>query len=225
MGRVLLVQRTVRTQVAEGRIGQPQTPLDLVGRHQGQGHAGAFEHVHHAKEAQRVAARDHVVGIGHHDLGGQGRPAMAHGLGVRAAGGDVVQDPLVVALFFLHVLVHGVIEPGVVCRQGGLARLEQRHRVAYMVIGLREEGHVAGDGDPALQGALDDGDRQQFLLGQAGLGDQLVVKGHGVLLKNHAVAAGTRASAWRWKMASRCGRPLAVAMPLAVLKGSWARTQ
>ena len=154
---VLVVQRAVRTQVAEGAVGQVQRLLDGVGRQQRQRDAGAFQHMHHAEEAQRAAARDGVVGVGHHHLGGVAGAPVAHGFGVTAAGDDVVEDPLVVAGFLFDVLVHRRGQPRVVRRQRGAQRLQQRHGVAHVVVGLGEEGDVARQRNLAAQRTLDDG--------------------------------------------------------------------
>ena len=99
-------------------------------------------------------------------------------LGIGAAGGDVVQDPLVVAALFVDVFVQRRAQPVVAGGQSGLRRLEQRHRVAHMVVGLAQEGQVAGQGHFAAQAALDDGRGQQALARIGALLQQLFVEAH-----------------------------------------------
>ena len=50
----------------------------------------------------------------------------------------------VVTGLFLDVLVQRLVQPLVAGGQCGLHGLEQRHRVAHMVVGLAQEGEVAG---------------------------------------------------------------------------------
>ena len=153
---VLLVERAVRAQVGERGVGQAEALLDAVGREQGERDAGAFEHVHHAEEADGVAALDRVPRVRHHHLGGGRGRAVAHRLGIAAGGRDVGEDPLVVARFLGDVLVERRAHPGEARRQVRAARFEQRHRVPDVVIGLREEREVARHGDLAAHRALDD---------------------------------------------------------------------
>lgn len=109
---VLLVQRTVRTQVGKRLVGQAEHLLDTVGGSQRQRHAGAFQHIDHAEESGRIAALDGVVGVGDHHLGSQAGPTVAHGLRIAAGGGDVVENPFLVADFFLDVFGNGTyIQP------------------------------------------------------------------------------------------------------------------
>src|SRR5574343_1520524 len=114
---VLQIQAAVGVEVAEGLARQLQRVLDDAGGLGGQGDAGAFEDVDHAKEAHRVVPGDAVVDVGHHQLGGYVRGAMAHRFLVGTAGGDVVEHPLLVAGFFLDVLGDGFAQPFQALRQ------------------------------------------------------------------------------------------------------------
>ena len=124
-------------------FGQLQAGLNDPGGPGGQRDAGAFEHIDHAEEAHRVVARDAVVDIAHHQLGGQGRQTPAHRVGIGAAGSDVVEDPLLMARLFLDVLGDGLAQPFKALRQARAAGHEQRHRVLDVVVGLGQEGDVA----------------------------------------------------------------------------------
>ncbi len=62
---------------------------------------------------------------------------------VAAAGGDVVEDPLVVAGLLVDVLVERGRHPGEPRRQARAAGLQQRHGVADVVVGLGQERAVA----------------------------------------------------------------------------------
>ncbi len=86
---VLLIQGTMGAQVAH-RLGRQSEPaLDLIRHRQGDGDAGSLQHLYHAEETHGIAPLDLVVEEGHHQLDGQTGLAVAHRLGIPAAGADV----------------------------------------------------------------------------------------------------------------------------------------
>ena len=86
---VLLIQGAVGTQVAHRLGWQAESLFQLVGDGESDGHAGAFQYLHHAEEAHGVAALDLVVEEGDHQLDGQPGLAVAHRLGITATGADI----------------------------------------------------------------------------------------------------------------------------------------
>ena len=162
----------MRVQVAEGFGRQAQAAADRPRRAGGEGDARALQHVDHAEEAHRVVARDAVVDIGDHQLGGQRRLAAAHRRGVGAAGGEVVEDPLLVAALLVDVLRDRAAQPFETHGQARAAGHQQRYGVADVVIGLGEEGDVARQRDLADERLLDN--RR---------GEQHVAFGHGLVLE------------------------------------------
>ncbi|MNH37191.1 hypothetical protein D3C79_980620 [compost metagenome] len=65
---MVLVERTMGAEVAERLARQAQRALDGGRRLRGQGDAGAFEHVDHAEQPDRVTAGNQVVEVGDHQL-------------------------------------------------------------------------------------------------------------------------------------------------------------
>jgi hypothetical protein len=177
---VLDVEVAVRTQVGEGVARQAERGFDGFGGTRGQGDAGAFQHQHHAEEADGVAAGDGVVGVGDHQLGGLGRLRALGGVAVGAAGDEVVEDPLVVARFFPDVFANRGAQPFQPCRQACAAGHQQRHGMAHVVERFDEEGDVVLALDAAGQRILDDRDRQQRVALGPGLREQTVVEGDAV---------------------------------------------
>ncbi|MCY1550159.1 hypothetical protein D9M68_863890 [compost metagenome] len=180
---MVLVQRAVGAQVAEGVPGQAEAVADAAGGMGGEGDAGAFEDVDHAEQADRVAAGDEVVEIGHHQLDGQCRAAALHGVCVASAGGDVVENPALVAVLLVDVLADGAAQP---LQAGGQARAaghQQRHGMADMVVGLGQEGDVALQADHAGQRLANHRDAEQRLALAGGGGLQGVEEWHG----NHLI--------------------------------------
>ena len=108
--------------------------------------------------------------------------------------------------------------------RGGSAALhgaQQRHGVAHVVVGLAQEGQVAGQRDLAAQAALDDRRGQQAVAGVGGLFEQVGCGSSWVSFQEW-VRAADRAPAHRHgdcRMAARCGRPLAVARPVCGVEG------
>jgi len=85
-----------------------------------------------------------------------------------------------VTLLLLDVLVERRQQPGVARQRldARAAGLQQRHRVAHMVVGLGEEGTVAGQRDLAAQAALDDGGGDQRGAVGGGVVDKAVEEAH-----------------------------------------------
>ncbi len=133
---VLLVELAVAAQVGEGARRQAERLLDAIRGVQRERDAGALEHVHHAEEAERVAAHHGVVGVGDHRLRRDGRLGRRGGRAVTACVHDVVEDPLLVPGLLLEVVQHGLLQPAVPVGQPRAHRHQQRHRVAHVVVGL-----------------------------------------------------------------------------------------
>ena len=167
------------SQITEGTVGQMQLLLDTIRRLRRHLCAGAFQHQHHAEEADRVVACNAVIDIADHQLGGQRRLAMADAIGIDTAGGQVIQHPLFVAELLGDVIDNGFTQPAKAIGQARTAGHQQRHGVLHMVVGLLQEGGVAGQRNALLDGMRDDGRAQQLLaLLLCGL-LQLLEKSHG----------------------------------------------
>jgi hypothetical protein len=65
----------------------------------------------HAEEAGRITPLHQVVGIGHHDFGRQLWLACTRFIGVAAGSGNVVEDPFLMADFFLDVFCDRFTQP------------------------------------------------------------------------------------------------------------------
>ena len=127
--------------------GQAETGLELIGHGQGDGDAGAFQHLDHAEEPHGVAALYLVVEEGHHQLDGQLGLAVAHRLGIAATGADVAQDPLLMAVLLVDVLGDGAAHPLILLTQLAAGGHQERYRVAHVIEGLGEEAQVDVAGD------------------------------------------------------------------------------
>ncbi len=114
---VLLIQGAVGAEIAHRLRGQPEAAFQLVGYGEGDGDAGAFQHLYHAEETHGVAALDLVVEEGDHQLDGQPGLAMTHRLGIAATGADVIEDPLLMAVLLVDVLGNGAAYPLVLLTQ------------------------------------------------------------------------------------------------------------
>ncbi|MOA05472.1 hypothetical protein D3C78_1250720 [compost metagenome] len=106
------------------------------------------------------------------------RLAIAHGLPVTAARFDVIEDPLLVAVFLFDVFADRAAQPLQPQRQSSPTGHHQWHGMAHVVIGLGQEGDVAVQADLAGQRFADHryGEQRLTLLG--GLYLQGVEKGH-----------------------------------------------
>ncbi len=114
---VLLIQGAVGAEIAHRLRGQPETAFQLVGYGEGDGDAGAFQHLNHAEETHGVATLDLVVEEGDHQLDGQPGLAVTHRLGIAATGADVIEDPLLMAVLLVDVLGNGAAYPLVLLTQ------------------------------------------------------------------------------------------------------------
>ena len=180
---VRLVERAVRREIGERLRRQPERAAHRLRRPRGERLAGAFEHLHHAEEADGIAPRDAVVHVGDHELGRRpGRPA-AHRHRVAAGCGDVVQDPFLVAGLFGDVVRDGTAQPGVRLGQAAAAGHQQRHRMLDVVIGLGEEGEVLRPRHAPCEAVLNDGHREQLGARRCGAALQDIKKGHSIRLR------------------------------------------
>ena len=75
--------------------------------------------------------------------------------GVDAAGGDVVENPLLVPGFFLDVFGNSGAQPFQPFRQTGAASHEQRHCMLDVVICLDQESLVSLQSNGSLQAIHD----------------------------------------------------------------------
>ena len=91
---------------------------------------------------------------------------------------DVVEDPLLVALFLVEVVQDRLAQPLVPLRQARADRHQQRHGVTHVMVGLRQEFDVQLAGDVAGECALDGGRRQQVVTVGDGVALQLFVQVH-----------------------------------------------
>ncbi len=117
--------------------------------------ARAFEHVHHAEEADRVAALHGVVGASDHRRGGHGWPREPGALGVAAGIRDVGEDPLLVADLLIHVVDDFAAQPVESLGQARADRHQQRHGVTHVVVGLGQELDIGRPVELAPQAPLD----------------------------------------------------------------------
>ena len=76
---------------------------------------------------------------------------------------DVVEDPLLVARLLVEVVQDRLAQPLVPLRQARADRHQQRHGVAHVVVGLRQERDVELARDVAGERALDDRRGQQVV--------------------------------------------------------------
>ncbi|MNN48895.1 hypothetical protein D3C81_1633950 [compost metagenome] len=83
------------------------------------------------------------------------------------------------AIFFLDVLADGATQPFEARGQSRATGHHQRHGMAYVVVGLAEEGTVALQADLAGQGLANHRDAEQRLSFAGGGGLQLVEEVHG----------------------------------------------
>src|SRR5690606_14017834 len=217
----------VRLEVGEGLRGQAEGFAQRVRRLAGDRDAGALEDVDHAEEAHRIVARDAVVDVAHHQLGRQRGPAAAHRLGVGPAGGDVVEDPFLVAVLLVDVFGDRLAQPFEAVGQARAAGHQQRHGMPDVMIGLAEEGEVGVEADATLGGAAQYGGVEQVLAFGGGVELELVVEVSAWGWSWQAVGGGDSARAWRERAtsASRRSWPLVVARRLAAVKASSARSQ
>ena len=132
--------------------------------------------MHHAEEAGGIHARDVVVDVGDHQLGGGRGLRAPRGLRVVAAGAQVVEDPGVVAGFLGDVLGDRIAQRGALVAEPAAARHEERHGVLHVVIGLAQEGDVARARDAAGEAVGDRRDREQLGALGGGAALQLVKK-------------------------------------------------
>src|SRR5690554_353408 len=136
---VLLVQRAVGIQIAEGLVRQAQLLLDGFAQGRGQFDGGAFQYLNHAEKGGRVAALDAVVQVSHHQLDGGIRLAMADGFLVFTTGFQIGQDALVVAVFFLDVFHQRLAHKLQALRQAALAGDQRWDRVLHVVVGVGQK--------------------------------------------------------------------------------------
>ena len=175
---VLAVEFAVRAEIGERARGQAERRLDAVGGGERERDAGAFEHVHHAEEPQRVAARDAVVRVRHHEFGGGRGLAVADFRRVGAACFDVRKYPGVVPALLDDVLVERGSQPGEPRRQAVAARLEQRHRMPHVMERFAQERDVARARHHAAQRVLDHGHPEERIALAFGARAQRFMKRH-----------------------------------------------
>ncbi len=90
-------------------------------------------------------------------------PCVARGGRVEAGLGEVREDPLLVAVFFLDVLGDAVAQPFEALRQARAARHQQRHGVLDVVVRLGQKRAIAVAAHAAGEAVGDDRRRQQAL--------------------------------------------------------------
>lgn len=178
-----------------------------------QGDAGTFKHVDHAEQAYWVIPGDEVIEEADHQLNGQGRTPVTHCILVAAAGMDVVEYPLFMAVFVFDVFADRFAQPLQARREACTTGHHQRYGVAYVVVSLSQKGPIAFQADPSLKGITNDRKVEQFgpffLRGQLQrvkklmiqiprcVGEQSVVSGKARQWRHGGVCRWRSAGHWR----------------------------
>ncbi len=175
---MILIQSAVGIEIAEGLVGQPQLLLNGFTEGCGQFHGSAFQHLDHAEKCGRVATMNTVIQIGHHQLDGAVWLAMANGFLVFTAGGQIIQNPLVVAVFFFNVFHQRLTNELETFRQPATTGHHQRNGVFYMMVGLGQKPCIAFETEAAIADGFNHRGVGHMGAGFCGFGLQSVKKCH-----------------------------------------------
>ena len=165
-------------------------------------------------------ARNRVVGVRHHDFGGEGRLTVPDALALVARACQVVQDPLLVSDLFGDVFGDRTAHPVLVGAQARAGGHHQRYGVADMVECLRQEAAIVFDLHVASEASADDRSREQVVPLAGGLALQSVEE-----RRHDGPPSSASSFANAHSIASRRGRPLGVYSPAALDIGRSRRRQ